>query len=172
MRRNKKSNIKKTLIAVTALLFILFAVLLIKEKLNNDKLPPQEVQEEENPPNNQNKPEDEEETSTEPEKEPQEEEPKEPEPEQVPEDTEYGIIIQNPEKIDVLVNRKRNLPDTYVPEDLVTLSEVPTVLSNPEVNQLRSAAYEALKELFNAAREEAGYELCARSGYRLSLIHI
>jgi len=166
MRRNKKSKIKKAIIAVTALLFILFAVLLIKEKLNNDNLPPQEVQEEEKPSNNQNEPEEEEETSTEPEKEPEEEEPKGPEPEQPPEDAEYGIIIQNPEKIDVLVNRKRNLPDNYVPEDLVTLSEVPTVLSNPEVNQLRSAAYEALKELFNAAREEAGYELCARSGYR------
>ena len=62
--------------------------------------------------------------------------------------------------------KKRNLPDSYVPEDLVTLSEVPTVLENPEVNQMRNAAYEALKELFKAAQDEEGYELYARSGYR------
>jgi D-alanyl-D-alanine carboxypeptidase len=169
MNRKNKRKIKKIIIVVTALIFILFGVLLIKEILNNDKLPPEEVQNED-PENNKN--EQEEETSIEPENEPEEEEPEEPvqpekpEQEQSPEEAENSIIIENPEKIDVLVNRRRNLPDTYIPEDLVTLSEVPTVLLNPEVNQLRNDAYEALKELFEAAKEEAGYVLCARSGYR------
>lgn len=169
MNRKNKRKIKKIIIVVTALIFILFGVLLIKEILNNDKLPPEGAQNED-PENNKN--EQEEETSIEPENEPEEEEPEEPvqpekpEQEQSPEEAENSIIIENPEKIDVLVNRRRNLPDTYIPEDLVTLSEVPTVLLNPEVNQLRNDAYEALKELFEAAKEEAGYVLCARSGYR------
>lgn len=169
MNRKNKRKIKKIIIVVTALIFILFGVLLIKEILNNDKLPPEGVQNED-PENNKN--EQEEETSIEPENEPEKEEPEEPvqpekpEQEQSPEEAENSIIIENPEKIDVLVNRRRNLPDTYIPEDLVTLSEVPTVLLNPEVNQLRNDAYEALKELFEAAKEEAGYVLCARSGYR------
>lgn len=76
------------------------------------------------------------------------------------------VIVENPEAIDVLVNRKYNLPDTYVPDDLVNLADVPTVLDNPEVNQMRSAAYDALKQLFTAAEDEAGYYLYARSGYR------
>lgn len=166
MRRKRKFKIKNSIITVTALLFILFGVFLIKEKLNNDILPSQENEEVEEPVNNH---EPEEETSVEAEKESKEseglEEHEEFEPEQPPEVPEYGVIIQNPEKTDVLVNKKRNLPDTYVPEDLVTLSEVPTVLENPEVNQLRNAAYEALIELFNTAKE-SGYELYARSGYR------
>ena len=163
MNRKNKRKIKKIIIVATALIFILFGVLLIKEKLNND-LPPKDNKEEESV-NNHN--EQEEETSIEPENEPEEPvQPEKPEQEQSPEEAENSIIIENPEKIDVLVNRRRNLPDTYIPEDLVTLSEVPTVLLNPEVNQLRNDAYEALKELFEAAKEEAGYVLCARSGYR------
>lgn len=75
------------------------------------------------------------------------------------------VIVENPEAIDVLVNRTHTLPDTYIPGDLVELTDMPTVLSNPEVNQMRKPAYEALKELF-AAAEEDGYDLYARSGYR------
>lgn len=173
-RRNKKLKIKNIIIVITALLLILFGVLLIIEKINNKPLPPEETNQpgetEEPKSNEQNSPEGEEETSAEAEKEPEEEPGEEPgqQPEQQPaeETPEYGIIIENPEKIDVLVNKKRNLPYDYVPEDLVTLDEVPTVLENPEVNQLRNAAYEALKDLFKAAKEESGYELYARSGYR------
>ena len=167
MRKKNKLKIKRSIIFVTALLLILFGAFLIIEKLSSDKLPPEEYQNEEPANNNQQ----EKETSVEPGNEPREEEPgevaqpEEPAPEQSTEEPEYGIIIENPEKLDVLVNKKRNLPENYVPEDLVTLSEVPTVLSNPEVNQLRNAAYEALKELFDAAKEE-GFELHARSGYR------
>jgi D-alanyl-D-alanine carboxypeptidase len=167
MRRNKKLKIKKIITCITALLLILFGVLLIKEKLNSEPYPNDETNNQPgqtNPPDNneQNEPEEKEETPAETEKEPEEESGEEP-IEETPED---GIIIENPEKIDVLVNKKRNLPDSYVPEDLVTLSEVPTVLENPEVNQMRNAAYEALKELFKAAQDEEGYELYARSGYR------
>ncbi len=168
MRRKTKLKIKKSIIVVTTLLFILFAVFLIKEKFNEHTFPPQDEMEGSV---NNHEPEGEEKIPEEPGKEPAEEAEKppveeKPEPEQPPEESEQGITIQNPENIDVLVNKKRNLPDTYVPEDLVTLSEVPTVLLNPEVNQLRSAAYEALKKLFGAANEEEGYVLCARSGYR------
>ena len=166
MRRSKKLKIRRTVIVVTSLLLIIFGAFLIKEKL--------EKQDEE--PANISKDPEEEEISAEPE-EPREEEAQNPEEPQEPEEAEPeeedpvqgedepAVIIENPEELDVLVNKKRKLPENYVPEDLVTLSELPTVLSNPEVNQLRSAACQALKELFTAAEEE-GYELHARSGYR------
>ncbi len=167
MRRNKKLKIKRIITVITVLLIILFGVLLLKEREPN---PPDTSNEQPNtdePENNEpadEKPIEGEETSVQPEKEP--EKPEEPEQNEPVEILKPGIIIQEPEKIDVLVNKKRNLPNDYVPADLVKLSEVPTVLENPEVNQLRSAAYEALKELFKAANEEEGYELYARSGYR------
>ena len=43
--------------------------------------------------------------------------------------------------------------------------DVPTVLDNPEVNQLRKEAADALKRMFDAAKQEGIY-LYARSGYR------
>lgn len=167
MKRNQKLKIRRNIIIITALLLILFGVLLIREKLNKEPSPAEEINnqpgESKSPDNNeQNEPEEEEEEPLETGNGHEEE----PEEEPVEEAPEQGIVIENPEKIDVLVNKKRNLPENYVPGDLVTLDEVPTVLSNPEVNQMRSAAYEALKELFKAAQEEAGYELHARSGYR------
>lgn len=73
-------------------------------------------------------------------------------------------IILNPQSIDVLVNKNRSLPSDYIPADLVKLT-VPTCLANPEVNQLREIAAEALGELFDGAKD-AGYDLVARSGYR------
>ncbi|HHZ02354.1 MAG TPA: M15 family metallopeptidase [Tissierellia bacterium] len=99
------------------------------------------------------------------EEDPIDETPEDPEPENPVESPEQIIIIEKPDAIDVLVNRIYNLPSSYVPQDLVTLEDVPTVLLNPEVNQLREVAYQALKELFKGA-EEAGYYLYARSGYR------
>lgn len=159
MKRKNKKRTKKIIAAVTVLLVLLFGAMLIMEKYN-DKTPSEGT--------NSEKPSDKE-ASVEPENS-ETEDPKLPELEPIepePQDplTENGTV-QNPDKIDVLVNRKSNLPSTYVPEDLVTLSEVPTVLQNPEVNQMRKAAYEALKELFEAAMEEEGFELYARSGYR------
>ena len=169
MKRRKKLRTKRILTVVTVLLIILFGVMLIKDKEPLAHEPNNEEPDIEEPVDNE--PDDEdpeqvnEETPIEPEKEP-EEEPKDPEEEEPIEIPEQGITIQNPEKVDVLVNKKRNLPNDYVPNDLEKLSEVPTVLENPEVNQLRSVAYEGLKELFKAASEEEGYELYARSGYR------
>jgi D-alanyl-D-alanine carboxypeptidase len=161
MRKINKRK-RRTIIIVTVLILIVFGAYLIIENINNDKLPPidheEEIQEEEA----SNEPEPAEEEPDEPE-EPIEQE--EPAPNQEAEGVEKGILIENPDSLDVIVNKKRNLPENYVPEDLTALTDIPTVLSNPEVNQLRKAAYEALKELFDAAKEE-GYELHARSGYR------
>ena len=78
---------------------------------------------------------------------------------------EEGIVI-NESAYDMVVNKTRNLSSSYVPEDLVPLDGIPTTLKNPEVNQLRKVAYEALKELFLKAKEEKSFELYARSGYR------
>lgn len=66
--------------------------------------------------------------------------------------------------ITALVNKQHSLDKTYAPQDLVTV-DVPTVLENPEVNQLRKPAADALKEMFNKAKE-SGIKLYARSGYR------
>jgi D-alanyl-D-alanine carboxypeptidase len=161
MRKINKRK-RRTIIIVTVLILIVFGAYLIIENINNDKLPPidheEEIQEEEA----SNEPEPAEEEPMEPE---EPIEPEEPAPNQEAEGVEKGILIENPDSLDVIVNKKRNLPENYVPEDLTALTDIPTVLSNPEVNQLRKAAYEALKELFDAAKEE-GYELHARSGYR------
>lgn len=64
----------------------------------------------------------------------------------------------------ILVNKEYGLTEDYVPEDLITV-EVPTVLENPEVNQLRVVAADALKLMFEEAKQSDVY-LHARSGYR------
>ena len=164
MKRKGKIKIHRIIILIVALLLLLFGVkMLIEGIVNKNENPPAE-----------------EPSGSEPVKEPDEEitgpsdtqentldEPETPGEEPKGEDTpEDIVIVENPEAIDVLVNRTYNLPDTYVPGDLVKLTDVPTVLSNPEVNQMRSVAYEALKQLFTAAKDEASYDLYARSGYR------
>ncbi|MBF7096377.1 M15 family metallopeptidase [Alkalibacter sp. M17DMB] len=73
-------------------------------------------------------------------------------------------IVTDYEQTDCLVNKERSLPQDYVPDDLVHI-EVPSVLTNLEVNQLRKSASDALTDLFEEART-AGYTLKARSGYR------
>lgn len=88
------------------------------------------------------------------------------EPEQEPPSPDEINMVEDPGALDALVNKNNNLSSTYVPEDLVKLEGIPTVLENPEINQLRKPAYLALKELFKAAGDEKGYELYARSGYR------
>lgn len=75
-------------------------------------------------------------------------------------------IITNQDSIEVVVNKERNLSDDYVPNDLVTITDVPTCLANPEVNQLRKIAANALTTMFEAAMEELEVQLYARSGYR------
>lgn len=75
-----------------------------------------------------------------------------------------SIDIYNNNSITALVNKQNSLQDNYEPDDLVTV-DVPTILENPEVNQLRKEAADALKNMFNAALE-TDIKLYARSGYR------
>ncbi len=74
-------------------------------------------------------------------------------------------IVTNPSSIDVVVNKQRSLPSDFEPDDLMTVT-VPTALPNPEIRQLRRVASEALSDMFQAAEQEAGLILVARSGYR------
>ncbi|OJF94158.1 M15 family metallopeptidase [Alkalibacterium sp. 20] len=72
--------------------------------------------------------------------------------------------VLEPASFSVLVNKQYSLPEDYVPDNLVTV-EVPTVLPNPEIKQMRQVAADALKEMFDTA-ETSGIILHARSGYR------
>lgn len=74
------------------------------------------------------------------------------------------IDIDNDNSLTVLVNKQHSLKENYEPDDLVTVN-VPTILENPEVNQLRKEAADALKEMFDVALDD-GISLYARSGYR------
>lgn len=89
-------------------------------------------------------------------------------PVEEPEDENVAIDLEddlfNPYSVKSLVNKQYALPEDYIPDDLVTV-EVPTVLENPEVRQLREPAANALKIMFDKAREDGIY-LHARSGYR------
>lgn len=68
------------------------------------------------------------------------------------------------ESIIQLVNKENELgPDDH-PIDLVTIT-VPFVLDNPEINQLREEAANALEEMFAVAKEN-NIILYARSGFR------
>lgn len=82
---------------------------------------------------------------------------------QATEETPDEINVED-RSIVALVNKEYSLGEDYAPEDLVTV-DVPTILENPEVNQLRKVAADALKEMFDEA-EESGIYLYARSGYR------
>ncbi len=75
-------------------------------------------------------------------------------------------FVTNYDSLEVVVNKERNLKETYAPSDLVKITDVPTLLASPEVNQLREPAAEALTKLFEAAMEEIKIQLHARSGYR------
>ena len=75
-------------------------------------------------------------------------------------------FLTNQDSIEAVVNKERSLSDDYVPEDLVAITDVPTCLSNPEVNQLRKCASDSLTTMFNKALEEINIQLYARSGYR------
>lgn len=79
-------------------------------------------------------------------------------------DIDFEDDLMEPSSIKALVNKQYGLPEDYAPDDLVTV-DVPTVLENPEVRQLREEAADALKEMFDAAQEDELY-LHARSGYR------
>lgn len=70
---------------------------------------------------------------------------------------------ENPEAIDVLVNRIHVLPASYAPSNLV----VPDVSFSPRANYrlLREEAAAALEEMFRHALK-AGHKLYVQSGYR------
>lgn len=74
------------------------------------------------------------------------------------------VDVENPFSLAVLANKKYSLPEDYTPENLKTV-DVPTVLPNPEIKQMRKVAAEALKNMFDAAEKE-DIILYARSGYR------
>lgn len=168
MKNTRKYKKRRLFITMAALVLILVAVVIYVEGRLKDEtgLPPtaeepaneepvEEVPDKENPvdevPGGENK-DNENENPT--------EKPQEP---STPDDVN---MVEEPAAIDALVNKKNNLSSTYVPEDLVKLEGIPTVLENPEINQLRETAYIALKDMFQAATDEEGYELHARSGYR------
>ncbi|MGI6141399.1 MAG: M15 family metallopeptidase [Caldicoprobacterales bacterium] len=74
-----------------------------------------------------------------------------------------SIVVSNPSAVDVLVNKKYELPADYKPKDLVT----PNVPFAPGAynKKMRKEAAGALEELFKAASAE-GINLYAVSGFR------
>ncbi|NLX62235.1 MAG: M15 family metallopeptidase [Tissierellia bacterium] len=80
-------------------------------------------------------------------------------------DDEGKVIVKNTDDILVLVNKNRNLPSDYVPEDLVVPNVRFPFEEFHEKKQMRKEAAKALEELFKAAEEEGIY-LFAISGYR------
>lgn len=85
--------------------------------------------------------------------------------EETPDETNSNILNNILDlSIVTLVNKQNSLTESDVPSDLVTV-DVPTVLENPEVNQLRKVAANALKSMFDEAIKDDIY-LHARSGYR------
>lgn len=74
-------------------------------------------------------------------------------------------VVTNPASIYVLVNKERNLPADYVPDDLV-VPDVPFSFSGDSPKKLlRKEAAAALEKLVAAAKED-GIILKAVSGYR------
>jgi D-alanyl-D-alanine carboxypeptidase len=95
--------------------------------------------------------------------------PKPPKPPTTPDTTYIGedgkVMVSDVDSILVLVNKRRNLPPTYVPQDLVRVA-VPFPFEGDQPRMyLRQEAARALEELFAAALS-AGIELYATSGYR------
>lgn len=85
--------------------------------------------------------------------------------EETPDETNSNILNNILDlSIVTLVNKQNSLTESDVPSDLVTV-DVPTVLENPEVNQLRKVAANALKSMFDEAIKD-DIHLHARSGYR------
>lgn len=73
--------------------------------------------------------------------------------------------VDEPGSLWWIVNKKRPLPDGYIPSDLVTPNVTINVKKSQTENQLRSDAASALEILFAAAKS-AGHNLMLASGYR------
>ena len=81
-------------------------------------------------------------------------------------DEESGlIVVDNPNSVEVMVNKQRKLPDGHRPDDL-RVPDVPFSFDGEEEkSHLREDAATALEELFAAAKQEE-LELIAASGFR------
>ncbi|MRG86899.1 M15 family metallopeptidase [Salinibacillus xinjiangensis] len=79
---------------------------------------------------------------------------------------ENGIItVLEPKATDIVVNKKRKLPDGYVPPNLV-YPDIPFSFDEKiDKRKMRKVAAGPIEELFKGA-EEAGIDLVAVSGYR------
>lgn len=149
---------KKTLIGIFLLIFITVTGCGLIDSDNNDitKETP-EVNEPDTDDENVNQ-----------EKEPKDEEPVEKESylESTVEINSEGLkVVTNPSDISVLVNKDRNLPYDYEPEDLID-PEIPFVQGQDSpVRFMREEAGVALREMFAKAKEE-GFIFYGRSGYR------
>ncbi len=74
-------------------------------------------------------------------------------------------VAANPDSIDVLVNKHFKLPEEYKPDDLV-YPDVPFIFEEKiEKRMMRKPAAEALKQMFDAAKEDGVY-LAGASAYR------
>lgn len=74
-------------------------------------------------------------------------------------------VVNNPNSILVLVNKKRSLPDGYKPKDLVVPNVRFSYKGYDEKKQMRKEAAAALEEMFQQAEKERIY-LFAVSGFR------
>ncbi|UVI33446.1 M15 family metallopeptidase [Paenibacillus spongiae] len=83
----------------------------------------------------------------------------------VKENTDGQAMITNPSSPLVLVNKQRNLPPTYEPEDLIIPEVDFSFTGYHPKKQLRKPAAEALEKLFHKAKENE-IDLKAVSGYR------
>lgn len=78
---------------------------------------------------------------------------------------ENSYVINNPNDIACIVNKKYNLSSGYEPEDLVAVDIRFAPGRTDDVKQIRTEASAALSELCAAAEQE-GYILYGASGYR------
>lgn len=85
-------------------------------------------------------------------------------------DEDGNTYLADPDNICVLVNKEFHLSPKYEPDDLVTV-KVPFAPGRSwDVQRMRADASAALTQLFNAAKEEKGYELYGASGYRSYIV--
>jgi len=75
------------------------------------------------------------------------------------------LVVDNPDDILVWVNKERNLPKDYIPEDLVVPNVKFSFEGENEKKYLRKEAAEALENLFAKAVEDK-IDMVAVSGYR------
>lgn len=74
-------------------------------------------------------------------------------------------IVSNPDAVEVLVNKKRNLPQDYAPTDLIK-PDIPFCFEGDhEKKYMREEAAKALEGLFEQAKND-GIALVGVSGYR------